>query len=75
MAKGFREARVKRVGNLWQELTSNGNLMFAAKRAAAGKRARPDVARFLLDLQAEVFQLRRELLDETYLPGPYRFRW
>ena len=41
MAKGFREARVKRVGNLWQELTSIGNLMLAAKRAAAGKRTRP----------------------------------
>ena len=72
MAKGFREARVKRVGNLWQELTSIGNLMLAAKRAAAGKRVRPDVARFLLDLETEVFQIRRELLDETYRPGPYR---
>src|SRR5208337_3310696 len=53
-------------------LTSIGNLMLAAKRAAAGKRIRPDVARFLLDLETEVFQIRRALLDETYRPGPYR---
>lgn len=63
---------MKRVGNLWGELTSFDNLFRAAKRAAAGKRTRPDVAGFLHELEWQMVGLRRELLEGEYRPGPYR---
>jgi retron-type reverse transcriptase len=63
---------VKRIGNLWPEITSFENLLQAAKLAAAGKRSRPDVARFRMDLEIELVRLRRELLSGTYQPGAYR---
>src|SRR5271157_330956 len=63
---------MKRIGNLWEELTSFANLLTAARRAAAGKRTRPDVAVFLLDLEWELLRLQRELKDGSYQPGPYR---
>jgi len=53
-------------------MSSTRNLFAAAKLAAMGKRFRPDVAAFLLNVEEEVFRLRRELLEGTYLPGPYR---
>ena len=63
---------MKRAGNLWAEVTSMENMFAAAHAAAAGKRRRPDVAAFLLDLEPNVMQLRRQLLDESYEPGGYR---
>ncbi|MGH9719177.1 MAG: reverse transcriptase domain-containing protein [Bryobacteraceae bacterium] len=63
---------MKRAGNLWPQLSSFANLLLAAERAAAGKRRRPDVAAFNLNLEPELAQLRRELLDGSYQPGPYR---
>jgi retron-type reverse transcriptase len=63
---------VKRVGNLWGELTSFANLLAAAEAAAAGKRNRPDVAAFRIDQESELMRLRRELLEGSYRPGPYR---
>src|SRR5580658_9599110 len=63
---------MKRTGNLWPSITSFENLVAAARVAAAGKRRRPDVAAFNLNLEGELLQLRRELVDGTYQPGPYR---
>jgi retron-type reverse transcriptase len=63
---------MKRVGNLWSELTSFANMLAAAQAAAAGKRRRPDVAAFLLNLESELLALRRELVNGTYQPGGYR---
>jgi hypothetical protein len=63
---------MKRAGNLWPELVSMPNLLEAARAAARGKRNRPDVARFLLDLEPELLQVRRELIDGSYRPGAYR---
>lgn len=47
-------------------------LWSAAARAARGKRHRPGVARFRLDLEAELLALRRELLSGDWRPGPQR---
>ena len=63
---------MKRVGNLWPELVSFSNLVQAAKAAAAGKKARPNVAAFLLDLEPNLLRLQRELCEDRYRPGPYR---
>jgi retron-type reverse transcriptase len=63
---------VKRIGNLWPELVSLPGLLGAAKKAAAGKRTRPDVAAFLMNLEGEVLRLQRELVSGAYEPGEYR---
>src|SRR3954464_10881283 len=66
------EALLKRIGNLWPQVTSFENIMEAASLAAASKRGRPDVAAFLMALETELVRLRRELLAGTYQPGHYR---
>jgi retron-type reverse transcriptase len=63
---------MKRVGGLWETVVSFANLEEAARRAALGKRSRPDVAAFLLRAETELVQLRRELESGSYQPGPYR---
>jgi hypothetical protein len=63
---------MRRAGDLWPRVTCFVNLMEAALAAAAGKRRRPDVARFLLDLEPELVRLRQELENDSYQPGPYR---
>ena len=72
MAQVRRTAQVKRVGGLWPEIVSFSNLLSAAEKAAAGKRSRPDVAGFLLNLEVEVLRLQRELSEGRYRPGAYR---
>lgn len=72
MAEVGAQAIVKRAGNLWQTLVSYPNLFAAARAAAAGKRTRPDAARFFLDLENEIVRMRAELIDRRYVPGPYR---
>jgi RNA-directed DNA polymerase len=63
---------MKRVGNLWPQVVSFENLHGAAKAAARGKRSRPDVAYFLLNLEPELVLLQRELETGDYQPGNYR---
>lgn len=41
----------------------------AVRRAALGKRDRPEVRRFLANLPAELDRLRTEIQAETYVPG------
>jgi RNA-directed DNA polymerase len=62
---------MKRVGGLWAELSSLPHILRAAETAARGKRKRPDVAAFLMNLENEAVRLRRELLDGSYEHGSY----
>jgi hypothetical protein len=66
---------MKRAGNLWSQLTSWENLLASALAAARGKRKRPDVARFLFNLEPNVCALQRELLAGEWRPGEYRTFW
>jgi len=66
---------MRRIGNLWPQLTNWDHLLDSALAAARGKRRRPDVARFLFHLEPNVCELRRELLAGTWRPGPYRTFW
>ncbi len=66
---------MKRAGNLWPRLVSWENLMESARLAARGKRRRPDVARFLHDLEPKLCVLQRELEERTYRPGGYQTFW
>ncbi len=63
---------MKRAGTLWPALCSWPNLTEAARRAALGKKKRPDVARYLLNLENELATLRRSLQAGGWKPGPYR---
>ena len=63
---------MKRVGRLFERAVSYENLYGAVHDAARGKRSRPDVAAFLLDLEREVPRLRRALIEASYRPGGYR---
>lgn len=63
---------MKRYGNLYHRIYAFDNLWLAAQKAQRGKRSRPEVARFNLALEAELFELRDQLRQQSYLPGAYR---
>ncbi len=66
---------MKRAGNLWPQLVSWRNLLESTRTAARGKRTRPDVARFLHELEPNLCRLQRELDEGSYRPGGYRTFW
>jgi hypothetical protein len=55
------------------DVASWENLRLASRRAARGKRRRPDVEAWLLREESELLDVREALLSESYRPGPYRF--
>jgi retron-type reverse transcriptase len=57
---------------LWERLISFANLLAAAKKSARGKRFKPEVLRFHIELEHELHRLRDELGRKAYRPGPYR---
>ena len=63
---------VRRCGNLWEGLTSFENLYRAARKARRGKRSKQAVEAFEFDLEMNLVGLRRDLLERTYRPGPFR---
>lgn len=63
---------MKRVGHLWPELTSFRHLLRAARISARGKRFRPSVLAFHADLEPNLFDLQRRLVDHTWRPGRFR---
>lgn len=63
---------MKRFGQLWDLITSFENLLLAYRKAKRGKRSRPDVARFSLDLEKHLLQLQADLRAQSYQPGSYR---
>ncbi len=63
---------MKRIGNIWTQITSFENLLIAYKKARLGKRSRNEVALFGLNLETNLLQLQDELINKTYVPGAYR---
>lgn len=62
---------MKTYKHLYPQIVQFENLRRAFKKAARGKRKRPDVAAFEYCLEVELQQLQDELLDESYRPGIY----
>jgi retron-type reverse transcriptase len=56
---------------LYERLCSFENLLYAYRRAARGKRSRPDVAAFDYGLEGHLLRLRRQLLQHSYRPTAY----
>ena len=63
---------MKRLGNLWTEITSFENLLTAAKKAQKAKRFRDNVLEFNYNLESNLFKLQSQLKSKTYEPGKYR---
>jgi len=60
------------VGGMIEEISSFANLLAAARQARRGKSARPDVARFHVDLEPNLLSLRDDLRSGVYQPGKHR---
>ncbi len=63
---------MRRLGGIWPQVVSFNNLLLAYRKARRGKGSKPDVVRFALNLETELFQLQRELKNDDYCPGAYR---
>lgn len=63
---------MKRIGKLWPQLVSFDNLLLAYRKARLGKRSRPAVAEYSLNLERELLTLQAELESSDYRPGAYR---
>jgi len=63
---------MKRLGRIWPELISFENLYSAYLKARKGKQATLAVAKFTLNLEAELLSLQQELTGFSYRPGHYR---
>ncbi len=57
---------------MWQSIISIENLLFAAKRAALGKRGKRAAAEFEYQQLDRVLELQAELQAKIYRPGNYR---
>ena len=63
---------MKRAGGLFQRVSEWDALLAAARRAARGKRHRPEVAAFLFDLEDRLLSLQSRLRAGTWTPSPCR---
>lgn len=62
---------MKRAGGLFPDIVSFRNLLEAERRAARGKRDRPTVQAFEMDLERELIRLQEQLVGHCYRPGPF----
>jgi retron-type reverse transcriptase len=63
---------MKRLAGIFERVVAFDNLWLAFRKARRGKRRRPPVAEFELNLERELLALQRELRAEDYQPGAYR---
>jgi RNA-directed DNA polymerase len=62
---------VKKYKNVFDKVIELDNIFSAWDEFKKGKCLRPDVGRFELDLETELFKLHDDLKNEAYLHGPY----
>lgn len=62
---------VKSYRNLYPHIYTFSNLYASFHAARRGKRNRAAVAGFEFGLERNLWQLQRELQEESYHPGPY----
>ena len=65
-------SKMKRHGNLFEELCSYENLKLAFKKARKGKTQKPYVIEFEKNLKDNLIELRTELLFHSYSPKPLK---
>ncbi len=64
---------MKRIGNLFERVTSYDNLLMSFHLAMKGCGKTGEACRFFYHLEPELIRLRNQLVQETYRPGPYRY--
>ncbi len=62
---------MKRIGNIFEELTTFDNLLLASKKAMRRKRNKKTISEFYFNLENEIFEIQNELIQKTYRTGPY----
>jgi RNA-directed DNA polymerase len=65
--------RRRRVGDLFEQVASLGNLFAAAKKALRGRGLEMPAVAFAADLETEVVALAHELRSASYRPGAYHY--
>ncbi len=63
---------MKRFGNLFPQIIKFENLLIASRKAQKGKRYRDNVLRFNFNLENELIELKRSLINKTYCPKAYK---
>ncbi len=62
----------KTFGNLWPQLVSWDNLLLAYRKCRRRKRYQPVATNFDFAWEENLFRLQQDLIDGTYVHGPYR---
>ena len=63
---------INTITNAFEEMFTFEALVEANRQARKGKRFRPEVLRFTDDLEGNLLQIQREILDGSYRVGDYR---
>lgn len=64
---------MKRIGNLFEPVVSFDTLCLAFRRARKGCGRTPAVDEFFFELEPQLLRLQKELLNDEYRPGAYRY--
>lgn len=65
------ELLLKRKGNIYGKILTYKNLYLAYKKARKGKRNRGATIKFELELESNLFQLKKDLENKVYQVSPY----
>ncbi|MCB5284772.1 MAG: RNA-directed DNA polymerase (Reverse transcriptase) [Candidatus Cloacimonetes bacterium] len=63
----------KRVGFLYDQLTSWSNLYLAYKKACRHKKRKEETSEWMFNCEKNLFDLQAELKEHRYQPRPYRY--
>lgn len=62
---------MKRKGNIYCEIIKPENIKTAIMHASIGKKKRVNVQKVLNNLDKNVFEIQKMLINNTYIPSPY----
>jgi len=65
--------KMRKIGNLFKQIVQFENLYYSFKMAMKGTGKNKSTTRFFFHLENELILLQKELQNETYQPGDYRF--
>ncbi|MGH8475758.1 MAG: hypothetical protein ACRER2_08330 [Methylococcales bacterium] len=59
------------LSNVWHQVVDWENLLLAYRKARRGKRDQAEIQRFTFNLEYELCDIRKHLLQRTYQPGEF----
>ena len=63
----------KRIGYLYDSLTSWSNLYLAYKKACKHKKSKSETTQWMYNCEKYLFELQAELIEQRYHPQPYKY--